>query len=80
MSPFAASRSLKLSSAVITADSPTWDRLLLHRVSVSAPVLRDFEVVLATTRKSREAAGPPAEVPPAEHLELQTNPTVERPA
>jgi hypothetical protein len=71
---------LRLSSAIITADgSRSRDRgpcrLLQLKLSVSARVLGGFDILLATTSKSREgAASSRAETPTAECLELQINP------
>ncbi|MEV6237480.1 hypothetical protein [Lentzea sp. NPDC051838] len=54
---------LKLSSAIITADHDLASSRLT-KVSISALVLREFEIVLATTGDTR----------PAERLELRVNP------
>ncbi|RSM80909.1 hypothetical protein DMH04_28785 [Kibdelosporangium aridum] len=72
------SRPLKLSSAILCADgSRSCDldpgRLLPLELSISACVLAEMEIMLATTGKSGEAANSPAEIPAAERLELHTN-------
>ncbi|MFC0109567.1 hypothetical protein [Kibdelosporangium aridum] len=69
------SRPLKLSSAIITAeDSPSRDlepdRLVHLEPSISACVLGEMEVMLATTEKAADSA----EIPAAERLELHINP------
>ena len=71
---------LKLSSAIITADSSQSrdvepDHLLQLELSISVRVLRAIDVMLATTDKSRESAvNSPDEIPAAERLELHINP------
>ncbi|MCE7003709.1 hypothetical protein LWC34_12855 [Kibdelosporangium philippinense] len=69
------SRPLKLSSAIITADGSDHepDRLSHLELSISACVLSEMEIMLATTGKSGKGAHTTAEIPAAEHLELNIN-------
>lgn len=72
--------SLKLSSAIVTADGGRSrdlepDRLLQLELSISARVLGGIEILLATTDDSRESAvDSPEDIPAAERLELHINP------
>jgi hypothetical protein len=74
------SRPLKLASAIITADRNRSrdlepDHLLQLDLSISARVLGGFDILLATTDKSREGAvNSPEEIPATERLELHINP------
>ncbi|GAA5141861.1 hypothetical protein GCM10023320_81440 [Pseudonocardia adelaidensis] len=70
---------LKLSSATITADGSRYldlepDHLLQLKLSISARVLGGFDILLATTDKSRESAADSSEnIPGTERLELHIN-------